>query len=98
MNRNAPETTIDILEYRGDEYVVLPLGFSFTGVVSGGLYVTLANLELASLTEKYSPGLLPDGIPYDKIPLLYTHCFFFHFVPRDEFVRVARIAYSKYAY
>ena len=32
----------------------------------------LANLTLASLTEKYSPGLLPDGIPYDKMSLFYT--------------------------
>ena len=98
MNHNAPETTIDILEYRGDEYAVLPLGFSFTGVVPDGLCVTLANLALASLTEKYPSGLPPDGIPCDKIPLLYTHCFFSHFVPLDEFVSVARIAKPKHPY
>ena len=86
------ETAIEIKEYRGKRYVVLPFSFSFTDVVSDDSRAILADLALASLTRKYSPGMLPDGFSYDKIPLgpaLYLTCCF---IPLDKFVSVARIA------
>ena len=75
------ETAIEIKEYRGNRYAVLPFGFSFTDVVSDDSRAILADLALASLTKKYSPGLLPDGFPSDKIPPKYSLAFNFHLIP-----------------
>ena len=85
------ETAIEIKECRGKRYAVLPFGFSFTDVVSDDSRAILADLALASLTKKYSPGMLPDGFPYDKIlgSVIYVT---YHCIPLDEFVSVARIA------
>ena len=97
LTHNVHETAIEIKECRGKRYAVLPFGFSFTDVVSDDSRAVLADLALASLTKKYSPGMLPDGFPYDKIPgsVLYLT---YHFVPLDEFVGVAAYSYPKYAY
>ena len=91
------ETTIEIRKCRGKRYAVLPFGFSFTDTVSDDSRAILADRALAPLTKKYSPGMLPDGFPYDKIPgsVIYLT---YHFIPLDELMSAVRTAKLKHPY